>query len=159
LLIPYRPNVSGGEGKIFVDTANSKEVELFRRLASENPDLNIVIPALIRSLLNEEELISWLVHLEECAQRGSASLEDFVIFTALAQFPQGNQLVTHLLNHGCRANSKTDFELSRPSGMENMTLLIWALNHRNISEEVIMEILEKGHEGQFTPNSLEKRNS
>jgi ankyrin repeat protein len=147
LLIPYRPNVSGGEGKIFVDTANSKEVELFRRLASENPDLNIVIPALIRSLLNEEELISWLVHLEECAQRGSTSLQDFVIFTALAQFPQGNQLVTHLLNHGCRANSKTDFELSRPSGIENMTILIWALNHRNISEEVIMGILEKGHEG------------
>ena len=111
LLVPYGPNVSGGDGKAFVVAAGSGEVELFKFLASQKPDLNIVIPSLIRANKDEEELIPFLVHLEEHAGRGSDVLNDVVIFTALAKFPKGVRLVQHLLNHGCPAKSKTEAEL------------------------------------------------
>jgi hypothetical protein len=152
LLIPYKPNVSGGEGKVFVKTASSGNVELFRRLASQKPDLDVVIPALLRSMEKEDELIPFLEHLEECAQRESTPLQDFVIFTALTEFPEGNRLAKHLLNNGCPANSRTDAELDASVGMEAMTVLIWALSRTTptISEEVIVEILEDGHNGEIS---------
>jgi ankyrin repeat protein len=149
LLIPYKPNVSGGDGKLFVDAAKISEVELFRSLASQKPDLNVVIPALIQSFEDEEELISFLEHLDECAQREETTLQNFVIFTALRKFPQGNLLAKHLLNNGCPANSKIDAELGPSIGIETMTVLIWALSRvtPEISEEIIMEILGEGHDG------------
>ncbi|CZR55931.1 uncharacterized protein PAC_05819 [Phialocephala subalpina] len=150
ILIPYNPNTSGGNGKIFVDTARINDVELFRRLAFQDPDLNIVIPALIRALENEEELISFLEHLEDCVARESL-LQDYVIFRALTAFPEGHLLAKHLLNHGCPANSKCDAELFGET--ESMTLLIWTLMSRRtpaISEDVVMEILEEGNDAEVS---------
>lgn len=151
LLISYNPNISGGDGKMFVDMANNGEaLELFMRLASQKPDLNIVIPALIRSLKDEGELITWLDVLEQCAQRGDTLLQDFVIFLALKWFPEGHLLVKHLLAHGCPANSKVHAALDQSTEAETMTLLIWALSRVEpaISEEVVMEILDEGHDGK-----------
>ncbi|KUJ18859.1 uncharacterized protein LY89DRAFT_683707 [Mollisia scopiformis] len=149
LLIPYKPDVNGGDGKLFVDMATIGNEELFRRLASQKPNLNIVIPALIRSIENEDELIHFLGQLEECAERESVPLEDFVIFRALEQFPEGHLLVKHLLNNGCRANSKTEDILNSATGTETMTVLIWALSRLEplVSEAVVVEILEDGHVG------------
>lgn len=149
LLIPYKPNVSGGDGKLFVDMAKISDEDLFKRLASQKSELNLVIPALIRSIENEDELISFLQLLEECAERDSAPLGDFVIFKALEQFPESHLLTKHLLNHGCSANSKTSAELNLPTGEEDMTVLVWALSRLEptISEKVILEILADGHGG------------
>lgn len=157
LLIPYNPNVSGGDGKMFVDMANNGEaLELFMRLASQKPDLNIVVPALIRSLKDEGELITWLDVLEQCAQRDDTPLQDFVIFLALKWFPDGHLLAKHLLAHGCPANSKTHTSLDQSTEAETMTLLIWALSRVKpaISEEVVMEILDESHDGKlYRPSS------
>jgi ankyrin repeat protein len=149
LLIPYNPYINGGGGKFFVDTATNGALELFMRLASQKPDLNIVIPALIRAFKDENELLTWLTILEESTNRGLEPLQDFVIFIALTEFPTGNLLIKHLLGHGCPANSKTDSEMYQFTSAETMTLLIWALSPTTptISEAVIMEILQDGHDG------------
>jgi hypothetical protein len=47
LLIPFKPNFSGDGGKVFVVAACSKETELFKRMASQKPDFNVVIPSLV----------------------------------------------------------------------------------------------------------------
>lgn len=70
LLIPHKPSVSMGNAKAFVNTASNGEIQLFRCLASQKPDLNIVIPALIQSMKDEEVLISFLVLLEEGKKAG-----------------------------------------------------------------------------------------
>lgn len=65
LLIPYKPNFSGGNGKAFVAAANDQETELFRLMATKEPNLDVVIPALI---LNFRERKDVLEREEEAAQ-------------------------------------------------------------------------------------------
>ena len=107
----------------------------------------------------EEKLVFYLQHLEECAHRDGRPLDYSVIFTAMVTFPQGKLLVKHLLGHGCPANSQIDAELD-PSGellhhepageIERLSAVIWALTYENqtISEDVVLEILEKGRDGK-----------
>ena len=107
----------------------------------------------------EEKLVFYLQHLEECAHRDDHPLDDSVIFIAMMAFPQGKLLVKHLLAHGCPANSQIDAEVDptgsllhqEPDGkIEELSALIWALCFENqyISEEVILEILEKDKDGK-----------
>ena len=107
----------------------------------------------------EEKLVFYLQHLEECAHRDDHPLDHSVIFTAMMGFPQGKLLVKHLLGHGCPANSQIEAELD-PSGeilrqapageVERLSAVIWALSYENqqISEDVVLEILEKGQDGK-----------
>ena len=107
----------------------------------------------------EEKLVFFLQHLEECAHRDDHPLGDSVIFTAMMGFTQGKLLVKHLLGHGCPANSQIDAELD-PSGellrhelaggVERLTAVIWALSceEPEISDDVVLEILEKDQDGK-----------
>ena len=107
----------------------------------------------------EEKLVFYLQHLEECAHRDDHPLDHSVLFTAMMGFPHGKLLVKHLLGHGCPANSQIDAELD-PSGeifrqgpageVEKLSAVIWALSYENqrISEDVVLEILEKGQDGK-----------
>jgi hypothetical protein len=55
LLIPYTPNFNGDEGRPFVLAACSGEVALFRRMAAQTMDRNIVIRSLISSFQAKAE--------------------------------------------------------------------------------------------------------
>jgi ankyrin repeat protein len=150
LLIPYKPDFSVGDGKCFVDSAKAGETEFFRRMASQKPDLNIVIQSMIRSFEKQEDLIPFLEHLEDCGERGNELLHHSVLFTAMGHFPEGRDLIKYLLDHGCPADSLIDAELDLAGETETMTAIIWALSRAEpeISEEVIMEILERGKAGK-----------
>lgn len=275
LLIPYEPDFSGGNGKVFSLAACAGERDLFRRMAGEKPDLDIVIPSLItafeqsfdaqavngnieeipkhgkdietlsneingtlqeeidlidgdadiernrvhvyrppeledelseESLMNtnsqgnfqerhavnineadngdvsgqgfpelstddesieetprmestaETILISYLEDLDDYAERGDRPLSDSLIFHAMRTFPEGRLLVGHLLDHGCKANSKVSAEID-PSGNllrlvseqdEEMTAVMWVLSRHEpvISDELALEILDRSEEGQ-----------
>lgn len=267
LLIPFKPNFNGEDGKVFCVAACSGEVEFFRRMAAQKPDFNVVIPSLVlifsaevegweteeeelndgskrgkktkveedlpeelkksmkatveddlpkeskqnmkamvedvkdedvpplytagenvpevdakeepkveeptdeqsempateekpkKKQTNEEKLVTFLQHLENCGQRGDTPLSDFVLFNAMGSFPNGRLLVKHLLDHGCPANSKTDalvdssgelLRLGPPVRDETMTALIWTLTNvePEISEELALEILQRDESGK-----------
>ena len=293
LLIPYKPDFSAGDGKLFTNAAVAKQVTLFKRMAGQGPDLNVVIPALIlcygalpdkddvtnddtnthpendegaaireprsrnatvedaadddgeainkpesREVMvedvannedavkvpydeelaseeapddtepgarqrentsdsvtvdggdekteiddinnsyninddpsfapekgpasletREERLIFYLQHLYDRTDNKDAHLDDSIIFTAMTTFPEGVELVKHLLDHGCAANSKAR-AIVDPSGKmlrnrtaptsEEMTAVIWALVSQTpiVGEEIIVEILERGESGK-----------
>jgi len=229
LLIPYKPDFNGEDGKVFGVAASSGEMELFRRMAAQKPDFDVVIPALITIFsvdmdgwetedegedekeeieevkevaqteektevkteakeeqkeeevisptagenvpkqeeepklkeTNEEKLVRYLQHLEDCGQRGDTPLSDFVLFGAMWNFPKGRLLVKHLLDYGCPANSKTEanvdpsgklLRVGHPVADEVMTALIWTLTSTEpeISEELALEILLREKDGKFS---------
>ncbi|KAF2825235.1 hypothetical protein CC86DRAFT_407458 [Ophiobolus disseminans] len=109
----------------------------------------------MKRMPTEKRLIHYLQILEDHAGRGDRQLDDFIIFKALACFPNGHQLVQYLLDHGCSSNSKIQevFDASHKllkyeltTEPEQMNAVTWALSRTDpeISEEVILEILE-GH--------------
>lgn len=59
MLIPFEPDFNGDGGKVLIIAARSEELELFRRMASQTSNLNVIIPSLIR------DAESWTIEEEE----------------------------------------------------------------------------------------------
>lgn len=142
---------TGAEGGAsFVAAASLNDTTLFKQLVQTHPNVEMLIPALIRSIKSETKLIALLT---SCLHRLGSQLssnDNELLFLAMQYHPRGHQLMRLLLIHGCPGGLSRLERLEPTMAAENVTPLLWALHQPRpgISEQVIMTLLKLGHEGR-----------
>jgi hypothetical protein len=143
---------TGAEGGAsFVAAASLNDTTLFEQLVRTHPNVEVLIPALIRSIKSESKLITLLT---SCLDRlGSllSSHDNELLFLAMQYHPRGHELMRLLLVHGCPGGLTRVEKLDSTMVAENVTPLLWALHQPRpgISEQVILTLLKLGHEGRI----------
>lgn len=143
---------TGAEGGAsFVAAASLKDTTLFEQLVQTHPNVEVLMPALIRSIKSETKLITLLT---SCLRRSGSLLssdDNELLFLAMQYHPRGHELIRFLLMHGCPGGLSRPEKLEPTMVAEDVTPLLWALHQPRpgISEQVILTLLKLGHEGRF----------
>lgn len=145
---------TGAEGGAsFVAAASLKDTTLFEQLVQTHPNVEVLMPALIRSIKSETKLIALLTSLTSCLGRSGSLLssdDNELLFLAMQYHPRGHELMRFLLVHGCPGGLSRLEKLEPAMVAESVTPLLWALHQPRpgISEQVILTLLKLGHEGR-----------
>jgi ankyrin repeat protein len=152
LFLSHGADVNSGSGTYFVHAVQKEDMELFHTLvASGQPDISVIISALIQSMAPEKVLVRYLRVLL-ASKPSNVPIDSSALFMAIKRFPRGEELVRLLFEYGCVSNSTTVATISPVMGSENINIVIWALLRGNpkVSDEVIVAILQAGNEGKFS---------
>ncbi|KAF2728574.1 hypothetical protein EJ04DRAFT_477137 [Polyplosphaeria fusca] len=151
LLLRYHANVNTADGTCFVFAARRKDYGVLGKLLSHNPDFSNIVPALLKSKLDEDVLTE---SLHACFESGCQSdqLERPNVFNlpalilALQNYPRSSGPAELLLHNGCNPNITVRDILEPAVGEESMTALLWALAQpqKTISTPVIRVLLRAG---------------
>ncbi|KAF2190601.1 ankyrin [Zopfia rhizophila CBS 207.26] len=153
LLLQYRADVNTADGTCFVFAARRNAFSIFVKLLTHAPDFTTIVPALVKSKLEESTVIK-AVGL--CFDHGctSDSLEfgsyglsgEPLLVMALKEYPRRDALVKLLLNNGCNPDIATSYAIDRTVGEESVSPLIWALAQpqKMISTSVVVALLGAG---------------
>lgn len=150
LFLSHGADVNAGGGNYFVHAVQKEDMELFHTLVvNGQPDISVIIPALIQSIAPEKVLVRYL-SVVLASKPANASIDSCALFLAIKRFPRGEELVQLLFEYGCVSNSTTVTTISPVVGSENVNLVVWALLRGNpkVSDEVIVAILQAGNEGK-----------
>jgi ankyrin repeat protein len=144
LLLHYGADPNSDGGKAFVNAARLPSTKIFEELLVFRPEIKRLLPNLIREINSEEKVIA---SLELCFERLHIQLnasENVLLFLALDQFEQGEQLIRLLLRVGCSPGATRELPLRSGSETESVTPLIWALSRPlpGPSKAVLLAILE-----------------
>jgi hypothetical protein len=152
LLLNNKANVNTADGTCFAFAARRKHGGLLNKLLDYGPNFATIFPCLINSGLTEPALVETL---ELCFKHAHAPTSMNVIrrtelpilFTAMQQYPDGENVVEFLLNHGCNADAIRPHALDPVAGQESITALLWSLDPQNgISSPVVLSLLKHGGE-------------
>jgi hypothetical protein len=152
LLLNNKANVNTADGTCFAFAARREHGGLLNKLLDYRPNFATIFPCLINSGLTEPALVETL---ELCFKHAHAPTSMNVIrrtelpilFTAMQQYPDGENVVEFLLNHGCNADAIRPHALDPMAGQESITALLWSLDPQNgISSPVVLSLLKHGGE-------------
>ncbi|KAI1750188.1 hypothetical protein F4782DRAFT_256211 [Xylaria castorea] len=143
LLLRYDSTPHCFNGECFSIAALEKNESAFNALAAAPFNIGVVTFSLINELDTATETVCWLRLCCEQPKKkgriGSRSLR-----RAIDKFPAGDQLVDLLLTHGCNARCQVEV----PEG--KTSLLFWAIEKREVSDQIIIKLLEHGADGFFS---------
>lgn len=150
-LLQYGANPNLNDGKAFIDAAMLDDPKIFRSLLVHRPNIQKLLPALMRSLSDEEKLIKVLGLSFEHLKIQLNPTENVLLFLAIDQFEQGDKLVSFLLNAGCSPGAVRELQLREGSDVEEVTPLIWALSRPlpGVGRKVLLALLERGADGML----------
>jgi hypothetical protein len=146
---------TGAEGGAsFVAAASLNDTTLFQQLVQTHPNVEALMPALIRSIKSETKLIALLTSCLDRLGSELSSTDNELLFLAMRYHPRGHELLRLLLMHGCPGGLARTEKLEPAMAAENVTPLLWALHQPRpgISEQVILTLLKLGHEGKDIPD-------
>jgi hypothetical protein len=137
-------------GASFIAAASLNDTTLFEQLVQTHPNVEVLIPVLVRSIKSEMKLIALL---SSCFDRLGSLLpsdNNELLFIAMQNFNRGHELIRFLLMHGCPVGLPRIEKLEPTMAAENVTPLLWALHQPRpgISDQVILTLLKLGHEGR-----------
>ena len=172
LLLQHHANVNVADGACFVFAAQKHDHTIFEKLMLHEPAFGVLIPALIRSKMQEEPLViavkSCLAHgcSSDDLERGSSvSAKLPVLILAMQSYPRCEALVKVLLDHGCNPDVSARDIIDATVGEETVSALLWALNQKSISDSVITALVKAGASttslsstSEMSPISLAARN-
>ncbi|KAF2847725.1 hypothetical protein T440DRAFT_186632 [Plenodomus tracheiphilus IPT5] len=156
LLLQHHANVNVVDGACFVFAAQNQDVAIFQKLMLYQPNFSIVVPALLRSKVSDEVVIS---SVKSCFAHGCTSdeLENSrhdtnppTLILAMYHYPRNGTLIRLLLAHGLNPDIPTPTAIASPAtpsgSAENASALLWALAQpqKRISDAVITALLEAG---------------
>ncbi|TLD20788.1 hypothetical protein E2P81_ATG08452 [Venturia nashicola] len=120
---------TGAEGGAsFVAAASLEDTTLFEQLVQTHPNVEVLMPPLVRSIKSETKLV---VLLTSCLGRlGSllSSDDNELLFLAMQYHPRGHELMRFLLIHGCPGGLPRLEKLEPTMVAENVTPLLLALH-------------------------------
>ncbi|EAT84797.2 hypothetical protein SNOG_07331 [Parastagonospora nodorum SN15] len=174
LLLQHHANVNVADGACFVFAAQKHDHTVFEKLMLHKPTFGVVVPALIRSKMQEESLV---IAVKSCFAHGCSS-EDLerdssvssklpVLIMAMQSYPRCEALVKVLLDHGCNPDVSARDIVDATVGEETVSALLWALNQeqKRISGSVITALVKAGASttslsstSEISPISLAARN-
>ncbi|KAJ4368980.1 hypothetical protein N0V83_006062 [Neocucurbitaria cava] len=150
LLLKHSANVNTADGACFIFAAQKQNYAILEQLMLHNPKYNIVVPALLRSNLQDEIIVT---SIQFCFKHGCVSDEleagrykTPVLILAMQNYPRNENLVNLLLSHGCNPDILTQSIIDPSVGEETVSALLWALSQaqKRISDPVITALLEAG---------------
>ena len=151
LLLHYGADPNTDNGKAFIRAAELDGTAIFEELLVYRPDIKRLLPALIRELDEEEKVVACLKLCFEHLKIQLHPSENVLLFLALDQFEQGEELIRFLLRAECSAGATRELQLREHSDIEAVTPLIWALSRPlpGPSKAVLLALLEQGAEGKY----------
>lgn len=146
-LLSHHADINAADGRSFVLAARRNSM-LFAKLLVYRPNFRTLVPSLIDSSIEEEDLL----HLIKiCLEHGCTADElDFShpssLIRAVQKFPRNVPLVTLLLAHGCNPDASISYVIDPAAGEESIHLLLWALlqQQKAVSNAVIVALLQAG---------------
>ncbi|CAE7024015.1 hypothetical protein CFE70_003393 [Pyrenophora teres f. teres 0-1] len=150
LLLRFNADVNTVDGACFVFAAQKHSHTIFKRLMLHNPKFSTVVPALLRSKLQEEVVVA---AIQSCFDHGCTSDQFGVgytktplLVTAMAVYPRNTDLIKLLLNNGLDPDVSTTAVLHPSKSPEVIPALLWALAQpqKRISDAVITALLDAG---------------
>jgi ankyrin repeat protein len=153
VLLQNNANVNVAEGVCFVFAAQKPDNTLFEKLMLHRPNFSVIVPALIKSKLQEDAVVT---SIQSCFEHGctpdeleansSGSSKLPVLIMAIYAYPRCEALVGALLNHGCNPDVFVRDVIDDSVGEEVISALLWALNQaqKRISDSVITALLKAG---------------
>ncbi|KAI8934701.1 hypothetical protein NX059_008390 [Plenodomus lindquistii] len=156
LLLHYKANVNVVDGACFVFAAQNQDVSIFEKLMLHQPNFSIVVPALLRSKISDEAIIS---SINSCFAHGCTSdeLENSrhntnapILILAMQHYPRNETLINLFLAHGFNPNISTPTMIAYPTtsggSAEAAPALLWALAQpqKRVSDAVITALLQAG---------------
>ncbi|QDS75019.1 hypothetical protein FKW77_005836 [Venturia effusa] len=148
LMLANGADTAAEDGASFIAAASLEDTTLFEQLVQTHPNVEVLMPALIRSIKSESRLTALL---GSCLGRLESQLapdDNRLLFLAMQYHPRGHELMRLLLIHGCPAGLPRLEQLGPSMVAEAVTPLLWALHQPRpgISEQVILTLLKLGHE-------------
>ena len=146
-LLSYHADVNAANGRSFVLAARRSRT-LFTKLLLYRPNFRTLVPCLIDSSFEEEDLLC-LIKL--CLEHGctaddldSSHLPSLIL--AVQKYPRSASLVKLLLAHGCNPDASVSQVVDVAAGEESIHVLLWALLQRQkvVSNAVIITLLQAG---------------
>ncbi|KIV99405.1 hypothetical protein, variant [Verruconis gallopava] len=143
------PNRDGGKACILA--AQLASPAMFEALLTRPPDMNLLLPALIRKLDNEDRLVACLQSCFKLADVRDTLSNGELLFLALTRFEEGENLIRCLLKAGCPAGATKEMQLREGGEAESVTPLIWALSRPlpGPSRAVLFELLGRSAEAKL----------
>lgn len=152
-LLQHNANVNVADGACFVFAAQKHDHTVFEKLMLHRPNFGVIIPALIRSNIQEDSVVLAVnsCFVNGCTsndlERGSTGHPKLpILIMAMQSYPRCEALIKILLDHGCNPDIFVRDVIDASVGEEVVSALLWALNQpqKRISDTVITALLEAG---------------
>jgi ankyrin repeat protein len=148
-LMEHGANVNVAEGRCFVITGGFENYELFDAMLGFKPQLDTIIPALVKGIEDEGKLVALIRRCFTYQSPHFDSANNAILFVAIKHFPRGANLVELLLDSNCPAGVTQALKLKANYESEDVTPLVWSLYQTDpvISDSVMLTLLTRGQEG------------